>query len=82
MNPLKLLTFTAVETDDLKWPTQSLTKLAQIRTTEGERRIEECDFVEKGARYSKRFCEQIRGLCRHMPTLWAVKTPWIKTDWR
>lgn len=42
-------------------------ELAQVRTTEGERRIEECDFVEKGVRYSKRFCEQISGLCRHMP---------------
>lgn len=42
-------------------------ELAQVRTTEGERRIEACDFVEKGVRYSKRFCEQINGLCRHMP---------------
>ncbi len=42
-------------------------ELAQVRTTEGERRIEECDFVEKGVRYSKRFCEKISGLCRHMP---------------
>jgi len=42
-------------------------ELAQVRTTEGERRIEEYDFVEKGVRYSKRFCQQISGLCRHVP---------------
>lgn len=42
-------------------------ELAQVRSSDGERRIEESDFVEKGVRYSKRFCEQICGLCRYMP---------------
>ena len=42
-------------------------QLAQVRTIQGERRIESCEFVEKGVRYSRRFCEQISGLCRHMP---------------
>lgn len=42
-------------------------QLAQVRTTQGERRIESCEFVEKGVRYSGRFCEQISSLCRHMP---------------
>ena len=42
-------------------------QLVQVRTSQGDRRIESCEFVEKGVRYSKRFCEQISGLCRHMP---------------
>ncbi len=42
-------------------------ELAQVRTADGVRRIEESEFVEKGVRYSKRFCQQISGLCRHMP---------------
>lgn len=42
-------------------------ELAQTRNTDGVRLIEESEFVEKGVRYSKRFCHQISGLCRHMP---------------
>lgn len=41
-------------------------ELAQIVTATGKRRIESCDFVDKGVRFTHRFCHLISGLCRHM----------------
>jgi transposase len=41
-------------------------ELAQVRSGDQQRRIEACDFVDKGCRYSKRFCRLVSGLCRHM----------------
>jgi len=41
-------------------------ELAQVWTGKNERRIESCDFVYKGSRYTKRFCQLVSGLCRHM----------------
>ena len=41
-------------------------ELAQVRSGHQQRRIEACDFVDKGCRYSKRFCRLVSGLCRHM----------------
>jgi len=41
-------------------------ELAQVRSNNQQRRIEACDFVDKGCRYSKRFCRLVSGLCRHM----------------
>lgn len=41
-------------------------ELAQVATANGRRLIEACDFVDKGNRYTKRFCRLVSGLCRHM----------------
>ena len=41
-------------------------ELAQVSTPTYERRIEHCEFVENGARYTTRFCKMISGLCRYM----------------
>jgi transposase len=41
-------------------------ELAQVAINKNERRIEACEFVENGCRYTKRFCHMISGLCRHM----------------
>jgi len=41
-------------------------ELAQVFISKNERRIEQCDFVDKGCRFSQRFCHMISGLCRHM----------------
>jgi len=41
-------------------------ELAEVRNKEGVRRIEHCDFIEKGNYYTKRFCQFISGLCRYM----------------
>lgn len=46
-------------------------ELAQVLTKDNKRRIESCDFVDKGCYYTKRFCRLISGLCRHM-TISAV----------
>ena len=46
-------------------------ELAQVLTKDNKRRIESCDFVDKGSYYTKRFCHLISGLCRHM-TISAV----------
>lgn len=40
-------------------------ELAQVYLNKNERRIETCDFVDKGCYYTKRFCRLISGLCRH-----------------
>jgi transposase len=41
-------------------------ELAQVATANGRRLLEACDFVDKGNRYTKRFCRLVSGLCRHM----------------
>jgi transposase len=46
-------------------------ELAQVHTKDNKRRIELCDFVDKGCYYTKRYCRLISGLSRHM-TISAV----------
>lgn len=46
-------------------------ELAQVQTKDNKRRMESCDFVDKGCYYTKRFCRLISGLCRYM-TISAV----------
>ncbi|WP_281400808.1 helix-turn-helix domain-containing protein [sulfur-oxidizing endosymbiont of Gigantopelta aegis] len=41
-------------------------ELAQVCISKNERRIEQCDFVDKGCRFTQRFCHMISGLCRHI----------------
>ena len=41
-------------------------ELAQVFINKGERRIERCDFVDKGCRFTHRYCRLISGLCRHL----------------
>jgi transposase len=41
-------------------------ELAQVFISKNERRLEFCDFVGKGCRFTHRFCHMISGLCRHM----------------
>lgn len=41
-------------------------ELAQVFINRQERRIEGCDFVDKGNFYTLRFCRLISGLCRYM----------------
>ncbi|MGB0900031.1 MAG: ISL3 family transposase [Psychrobium sp.] len=44
-------------------------ELAQVLTDNNQRRIEACDFVDTGCRFTKRFCHLVSGLCRHMSIL-------------
>ena len=41
-------------------------ELAQVFISKNERRMERCEFVDKGLRFTRRFCRMISGLCRHM----------------
>ncbi len=41
-------------------------ELAQVFISKNVRRIEACEFVDKGGRYTHRFCRMVSGLCRHM----------------
>lgn len=41
-------------------------ELAQVFISKNERRMEHCEFVDKGCRFTRRFCRMISGLCRHM----------------
>ena len=41
-------------------------ELAQVFISKNERRIETCEFVDKGCGFTHRFCQMISGLCRHM----------------
>ena len=41
-------------------------ELAQVITADGKRRLEACEFVDKGSRYTLRLCRLVSGLCRHM----------------
>ena len=41
-------------------------ELAQVFISKNVRRIEACEFVDKGSRFTHRFCRMVSGLCRHM----------------
>ncbi len=41
-------------------------ELAQVRIKGKVRHIEACEFIDKGNRYTKRFCKLVSGMCRHM----------------
>ncbi len=41
-------------------------ELAQVRIKDKVRHIEACEFIDKGSRYTKRFCKLVSGMCRHM----------------
>lgn len=41
-------------------------ELAQVVGRDGKRRMESCEFVDKGSRYTLRLCRLVSGLCRHM----------------
>jgi len=41
-------------------------ELAQVFISKNERRMEHSEFVDKGYRFTRRFCRMISGLCRHM----------------
>ena len=41
-------------------------ELAQVFISKNERRMERCEFVDKGCRFTRRFCRMVSGLCRHM----------------
>ena len=41
-------------------------ELAQVFISKNERRMEICEFVDKGWCFTRRFCRMISGLCRHM----------------
>lgn len=41
-------------------------ELAQVATANGRRLLEASEFVDKGNRYTVRFCRLVSGLCRHM----------------
>ena len=41
-------------------------ELAQVDSSSGRRLLEDVPFVDKGNRYTVRFCRLVSGLCRHM----------------
>jgi transposase len=41
-------------------------ELAQVFVSKNARRMEHCEFVDKGQRFTRRFCRMISGLCRHI----------------
>ncbi len=41
-------------------------ELAQVFVSKNARRMEACEFVDKGSRFTQRFCRLVSGLCRHM----------------
>ena len=41
-------------------------ELAQVFISKNARRLEHCEFVDRGCRFTRRFCRMISGLCRHM----------------
>jgi len=41
-------------------------ELSQVRIKDKVRHIESCEFIDKGSRYTKRFCRLVSGMCRHM----------------
>ncbi len=47
-------------------PCVLIIELAQVWIGKNARRLEHCAFVDKGSRYTKRFCRLVSGLCRHM----------------
>ena len=53
--------------------------LAQVKTRQGQQLIEACDFVDKGSRYTLRFCRLVSGLCRYMSI--SVVAKHLKLRW-
>ena len=41
-------------------------ELAQVMTGDHKRRMEACEFIDTGVRFTRRFCRLVGGLCRHM----------------
>lgn len=41
-------------------------ELAQVFVSKNVRRMEACELVDKGNRFTRRFCRLVSGLCRHM----------------
>ena len=41
-------------------------ELAQVINRKGKRVLEQVAFIEKGSRYTARFCQLVSGLCRHI----------------
>lgn len=41
-------------------------ELAQVFISKNQRRMERCEFVDGGCRFTHRFCRLTSGLCRHM----------------
>jgi transposase len=41
-------------------------ELAQVFVSKNVRRMEACELVDKGNRFTQRFCRLVSGLCRHM----------------
>jgi len=41
-------------------------ELAQVFISKNERRLERCDFIDTGCRFTHRFCHLVSGLCRHL----------------
>ncbi len=41
-------------------------ELVPVFISKNERRMERCEFVDKGWRFTRRFCRMISGLCRYM----------------
>lgn len=41
-------------------------ELIQILTPDGHRLMEPCEFIDTGNRFTRRFCQMVSGLCRHM----------------
>ena len=50
----------------LGYPCMLEIELAQIFVSKNARRMEACEFVDKGSRFTQRFCRLVSGLCRHM----------------
>lgn len=50
----------------LGYPCMIEIELAQVFISKNERRMEHCEFVDKGRSFTHRFCHMISGLCRHM----------------
>jgi transposase len=48
------------------YPCRLEIELAQVFVSKNARRMEACEFVDKGNRFTRRFCRLVNGLCRHM----------------
>jgi transposase len=48
------------------WDCHLEIELVQVVSSTGRRLLEAADFVDKGSRYTARFCRMVSGLCRHM----------------
>jgi hypothetical protein len=48
------------------YPSLIQIELEQVFISKNQRRLEYCEFVDKGCNFTNRFCQMISGLCRHM----------------